>query len=82
MIIPRMDGPWVPFEDQASIYTVVFYLNENFEGGETKIFPHSEMGLRFSFNCRGMPPKTGKIIVFVMQVHQLPRGSNTSFELR
>jgi hypothetical protein len=69
MIIPHQDGPWVPFEDQASIYTVVFYLNDDFGGGETLILPHGEIGRRevaFALADIGQPilPKTGKIAVF------------------
>ena len=31
------DGPWIPREDQASIYTVIIYLNEEFRGGMTEL---------------------------------------------
>jgi hypothetical protein len=34
--LAHMDGPWTPDVDHQSIYTVVFYLNENFTGGMRK----------------------------------------------
>lgn len=30
------DGPWIPREDEASIFTAIFYLNDDFEGGNTE----------------------------------------------
>ena len=33
------DGPWIPREDQASLFTLVVYLNENFCGGRTEMWP-------------------------------------------
>ena len=32
---PHFDGPWVPEHDWASVYTVVVYLNDDFQGGRT-----------------------------------------------
>ena len=32
---PHLDGPWVPNEDESSIFTVVIYLNADLEGGAT-----------------------------------------------
>lgn len=29
------DGPWIPREDEASMFTVLVYLNDNQQGGET-----------------------------------------------
>ena len=33
---PHLDGPWVPHEDESSVFTVVVYLNSDFQGGETR----------------------------------------------
>ena len=33
---PHFDGPWVPREDESSVYTVLIYLNTEYTGGETK----------------------------------------------
>jgi hypothetical protein len=30
-----VDGPWVPQVDESSIYTVVIYLNDDYDGGAT-----------------------------------------------
>ena len=35
MFTRHRDGPWIPCEDMASIYTVLIYLNDCFEGGAT-----------------------------------------------
>ena len=32
---PHLDGPWVPSEEESSVFTVVIYLNSDFEGGAT-----------------------------------------------
>eukprot|EP00730_Choanoeca_flexa_P004328 TRINITY_DN11660_c1_g5_i2.p1 TRINITY_DN11660_c1_g5~~TRINITY_DN11660_c1_g5_i2.p1 ORF type:complete len:751 (+),score=154.65 TRINITY_DN11660_c1_g5_i2:79-2331(+) len=32
---PHVDGPWIPRHDEASVYTLVCYLNDDFEGGTT-----------------------------------------------
>ena len=32
---PHLDGPWVPNEEESSIFTVVIYLNSDFKGGAT-----------------------------------------------
>ncbi|KAL5486916.1 hypothetical protein EMCRGX_G019456 [Ephydatia muelleri] len=32
---PHLDGPWVPNEEESSIFTVVIYLNSDLEGGAT-----------------------------------------------
>ena len=37
-----IDGPWIPREDECSIYTVVLYLNDNFTGGETVFLKPNE----------------------------------------
>lgn len=33
---PHLDGPWVPHEDESSVFTVVIYLNSDFQGGGTR----------------------------------------------
>jgi ADP-ribosylglycohydrolase len=38
MFAQHRDGPWIPREDQASIYTVIIYLTEEFSGGLTCLF--------------------------------------------
>ena len=32
---PHLDGPWVPHEDESSVFTVIIYLNSDFVGGGT-----------------------------------------------
>ncbi|XP_064395912.1 uncharacterized protein LOC135342948 isoform X2 [Halichondria panicea] len=32
---PHIDGPWVPRENESSIFTVIIYLNSDFQGGAT-----------------------------------------------
>ena len=32
---PHFDGPWVPRENERSVYTVVIYLNDDYESGYT-----------------------------------------------
>ena len=41
---PHIDGPWVPHEDESSIFTVVIYLNSEFEGGSTKFLNEENPG--------------------------------------
>jgi hypothetical protein len=68
-IIPHQDGPWVPFEDQASAFTLVVYLNDDFEGGETLFLPDAELGSRqmisYKYNAESqVKPSRGSAIVF------------------
>ncbi len=39
-----MDGPWVPHENESSIFTVVIYLNSDFQGGTTKFISEEKPG--------------------------------------
>ncbi|KAI6647682.1 hypothetical protein LOD99_8647 [Oopsacas minuta] len=39
---PHFDGPWVPREDESSVYTVLIYLNTNYTGGETKFIDEKD----------------------------------------
>ena len=42
---PHFDGPWVPREDESSVYTVVIYLNTNYTGGQTKFIDEQDTKL-------------------------------------
>lgn len=41
---PHIDGPWVPHEDESSVFTVVIYLNSDFKGGSTKFISEEKQG--------------------------------------
>ena len=41
---PHIDGPWVPREDESSVFTVVIYLNCDFQGGATKFLSEENQG--------------------------------------
>ena len=41
---PHIDGPWVPREDESSVFTVVIYLNSDFQGGATKFLSEENQG--------------------------------------
>ena len=71
---PHFDGPWVPREDESSVYTVLIYLNTEYAGGETKfldednpkhvyhqVTPSVGMGLVFNHDCfhEGTPVLSG-----------------------
>lgn len=58
---PHIDGPWIPSWDLASVYTVIIYLNHNFDGGATELlitndFWHDTVPTVF--------PLTGKAFIF------------------
>ena len=40
---PHLDGPWVPHEDESSVFTVIIYLNSDFQGGETQFLDEGEL---------------------------------------
>jgi hypothetical protein len=63
-IVPHQDGPWVPFEDQASIYTLLIYLNNDFQGGQTMMTDYSEYGPRSRPPLEYVRPEPGKALVF------------------
>ena len=71
---PHFDGPWVPREDESSVFTVLIYLNTEYTGGETKfiaeedtthvyhqVAPSVGMGLVFNHDCfhEGTPVLSG-----------------------
>eukprot|EP00906_Rhabdomonas_costata_P016096 RCo023094 len=66
------DGPWIPREDQGSLFTLVVYLNENFVGGHTEIWSSRGVcsGTRGWMNamrgdqCRHITPIAGTALVF------------------
>ena len=64
--VEHRDGPWIPHEDQASIFTVVLYLNEGFVGGETDLMHQLHRhGVRRG--CRGdtqVKPTCGTALFF------------------
>uniref|UniRef100_A0A6B2L1V9 F-box domain-containing protein n=1 Tax=Arcella intermedia TaxID=1963864 RepID=A0A6B2L1V9_9EUKA len=66
--LPHIDGPWIPKWDEASIYTVVFYLNDNFSGGETQFLEGNDLVIRSgNHNCNVLAtvkPKQGSCLIF------------------
>ncbi|KAL5486910.1 hypothetical protein EMCRGX_G019450 [Ephydatia muelleri] len=55
---PHLDGPWVPNEEESSIFTVVIYLNSDFEGGATSFLSEGEKVI-----CSVMP-RAGTAVFF------------------
>ena len=52
---PHLDGPWVPHEDESSVFTVVVYLTSDFQGGETRFLDEetkSKSDYRYVLFCR------------------------------
>ena len=47
---PHIDGPWVPRQDESSVFTVVVYLNSNFKGGATN-FLDEDNGTLTTYIC-------------------------------
>jgi hypothetical protein len=58
---PHMDGPWVPRDDESSIYTVVFYLSTlpNGAGGETLFHAENDNAV-----IAAVTPVAGDCVVF------------------
>ncbi|KAL6059672.1 Fe2OG dioxygenase domain-containing protein [Balamuthia mandrillaris] len=54
---PHLDGPWVPREDESSIYTVIIYLNDDFTGGQTTF-------LQDNHQQHQVQPKQGTALLF------------------
>ena len=52
---PHSDGAFVRGEDERSCYTYMVYLNEDFEGGETRFFVEPEVVIK---------PRTGASLFF------------------
>ena len=52
---PHSDGAFVRGDDERSCYTYMVYLNEEFEGGETRFFVEPEVVIK---------PKTGSALFF------------------
>ena len=52
---PHLDGPWVPHEDESSVFTVVVYLNSDFQGGGTRFLDENDksepLELLYLFMC-------------------------------
>lgn len=71
------DGPWLPQEDQASLLTLVCYLNHDFEGGDT-IFDDPNVASERDYYGWGQQegttvhPRTGRAVLFA---HQAWHGS-------
>ena len=74
---PHLDGPWVPSEEESSVFTVVMYLNSDFEGGATSslkkvLFPMCKLSIiiwpRPSLPLGGVlcsvSPKAGTALIF------------------
>jgi len=47
---PHIDGPWVPHEDESSVFTVVVYLNADFEGGATNFISEDSVGKEWCYH--------------------------------
>jgi hypothetical protein len=65
--VEHRDGPWIPREDQASLFTVLIYLNQGFEGGRTVLFGDTAVGVRTLHSNVRVPavvPATGMALVF------------------
>ena len=56
---PHIDGPWVPREDESSVFTVIVYLNSDYDGGTTS-FLHPTYGNKEAV----ITAKTGRALVF------------------
>ena len=53
------DGPWVPRENESSVYTVLIYLSDEYEGGRTRF-----LGSDGQEVLAEVEPKTGRAVVF------------------
>ena len=68
--VDHRDGPWIPCESFASIYTVVLYLNDDFSGGHTHFVTHQELKSEIkkpatvTRTTMAVPPKKGALLVF------------------
>ncbi|KAL9646430.1 hypothetical protein ABK040_006428 [Willaertia magna] len=81
--LPHRDGNFVPSMDERSIFTMLIYLNDDFEGGTTDFLTAHEPGVMGELVreeiARGMSkefslqPKKGRIVVF--DHHLLHQGS-------
>ncbi len=56
----HMDGPWVPRDDESSIYTVVIYLSDAQAGGETLFHLESDPNVVLA----SVAPRAGDCVVF------------------
>ena len=57
---PHLDGPWVPREDESSVYTLVAYLNDGFGGGETRFLQEPARDAVVEGKDAGIESKEGK----------------------
>ncbi|ETO29871.1 hypothetical protein RFI_07249 [Reticulomyxa filosa] len=64
---PHRDGSFVHDANLRSVYTVMIYLNEDFEGGETRFF-HTHKNERYltsnDFDAFHVRPATGTCLIF------------------
>jgi hypothetical protein len=65
-----LDGPWIPRHDEASVYTIVGYLNDEFTGGTTD-FMHSDTLPSSTSDASGfknvaasIAPVPGRVLIF------------------
>lgn len=56
---PHLDGPWVPREDESSVYTVIIYLNDDYEGGKTSFLSSGDGHILST-----VAPKQGSALIF------------------
>lgn len=57
---PHFDGPWVPREDESSIYTLLVYLNDDYIGGHTVFLDENNPIKELSV----VRPETGVALIF------------------
>eukprot|EP01091_Cochliopodium_minus_P009855 TRINITY_DN2520_c0_g1_i1.p1 TRINITY_DN2520_c0_g1~~TRINITY_DN2520_c0_g1_i1.p1 ORF type:complete len:550 (-),score=139.63 TRINITY_DN2520_c0_g1_i1:318-1967(-) len=75
----HIDGPWIPTNDESSIFTVIIYLNEEFKGGETNF---CDKDTKKSHDQ--VKPKTGSVLFFNHDVYHegLPVEEGTKYIVR
>ena len=78
---PHLDGPYAPNEDRSSIFTVVIFLNDDFQGGNTNFYKDSSPNKEFlSKNNKklffdesnlifSVSPKKGSALIFPHQIY-------------
>ncbi len=74
----HVDGPWVPIDDECSVFTVLVYLNDVVSGGETRFF--SDDG---GEQMLEIAPRRGNAVCFFHDtIHSSAPVVDTKFVLR
>eukprot|EP01119_Soliformovum_irregulare_P018518 TRINITY_DN5698_c0_g1_i7.p1 TRINITY_DN5698_c0_g1~~TRINITY_DN5698_c0_g1_i7.p1 ORF type:complete len:700 (-),score=151.24 TRINITY_DN5698_c0_g1_i7:21-2120(-) len=60
----HMDLPYYISEDERTIYTVMIFLNDDFEGGKTNFFQRDEPASKDEDVMLSIEPKMGRAIIF------------------